>query len=159
MREREGGRQAGKEGGKVRRGGEGASDTPASGAERSGEQRPPGAGMAGKGRAEDGSGVRGPAGLPCRGAIAPGREFRPGWGVVVVVGNVCASYPAPQPPAREWLQLGISDERLQAGQREALPPPGRGWGTPGGSGATALEPSAHPSPLFPSLSLSAEPAC
>lgn len=117
-----------------------------------------GAGMAGKGRAPSGTGSRG-------GGAPPGALCRPGGG--------CSSA-SPRDVsfalAREWwwwwwwgssallilfpshllrngLRLGISQRAPSERRKGRAPSARRGRGTPGGSGAAGLEPSAQPSPL------------
>lgn len=74
-----------------------------------------------------------------RGGIAPGREFRTGSGVVMV-GNVCPSYPLQEwPPARYFSQSNFRPAKREAPTWER--------------GCSGREP-AHTSPLFLSLFLS-----
>lgn len=159
----------------MRRGGEGASDTPAGaerrrrGAERSGEQ-PPGAGMAGKGRApvrERGPGSGGaPLGPLCRGgggcssasprgvSFALAREWWWWWwwGMSAL----------PQPPPQEWplaRHFSTSAFRLAKGKRSLRPP--REGGDSGREGGSSGRERGYRLwnllPTLPSLSLPPSP--
>lgn len=97
------------------------------------------------------SGRRSPAGPPrLLVGIAPGREFRPGSGVAVVVGGMSALlflFP------RNGLRFGIS-RRAPSDRRKGSAPSAREGATPGGSWATW---SGTFCTLLPSLSLPPSP--